>query len=57
MPADDWLKPNENHFKWGVVERIEALGYVPEIFLTLLGEILWLATKPGRQMQPKKNAS
>lgn len=32
MPADRWLNAEQNGFKWGVVERIEALGYVPEIF-------------------------
>ena len=37
MPADSWLEPNENDFKWGVVERIEALGYVPEIFFDPTG--------------------
>lgn len=32
MPADDWLTPAQNDMKWGVVERIEQLGYTPEIF-------------------------
>ena len=32
MPADPWLTPSENDLKWGLVERIEQLGYVPEIF-------------------------
>lgn len=32
MPADDWLSPAQNDMKWAVVERIEALGYTPEIF-------------------------
>lgn len=32
MPADPWLTPKENDLKWGLVERIEQLGYVPEIF-------------------------
>lgn len=32
MPADNWLTKEQNALKWGVVERIERLGYVPEIF-------------------------
>ena len=32
MPADPWLTDNENELKWGVVKRIEQLGYIPEIF-------------------------
>src|SRR5258706_1400522 len=32
MPADNWLTRQQNDLKWGVVERIERLGYVPEIF-------------------------
>jgi hypothetical protein len=32
MPADDWLPPNLNALKWGVVDEIEKLGYTPEIF-------------------------
>jgi hypothetical protein len=32
MPADVWLTPAQNDMKWGVVERIEQLGYTPEIF-------------------------
>jgi hypothetical protein len=32
MPADVWLTPEQNSMKWGVVERIEQLGYTPEIF-------------------------
>ena len=32
LPADPWLPPNLNDLKWGVVEEIEKLGYVPEIF-------------------------
>jgi hypothetical protein len=32
MPADRWLNPAQNDLKWGVVERIEQLGYTPEIF-------------------------
>ena len=32
MPADVWLTPEQNGMKWAVVERIEQLGYVAEIF-------------------------
>lgn len=32
MPADQWLTEKQNDLKWGVVEEIERLGYVPEIF-------------------------
>jgi hypothetical protein len=32
MPADAWLPDNLNRLKWGVVEEIGRLGYVPEIF-------------------------
>jgi hypothetical protein len=32
MPADTWLTREQNDMKWGIVERIEQLGYTPEIF-------------------------
>jgi hypothetical protein len=32
MPADPWLPDNLNRLKWGIVERIAGLGYLPEIF-------------------------
>ncbi len=32
MPADQWLTSKQNELKWGIVEEIEHLGYVPEIF-------------------------
>ena len=32
MPADEWLTPKQNQLKWGLVEEIEHLGYLPEIF-------------------------
>ncbi|HEX8107037.1 MAG TPA: nucleotide-binding protein [Kofleriaceae bacterium] len=32
MPADPWLTDNLNHLKWGVVDEIARLGYIPEIF-------------------------
>jgi hypothetical protein len=37
MPADRWLGPVQNELKWSLVDRIEALGYVPEIFLDPTG--------------------
>ena len=32
LPDDRWCSASENAFKWAVVERIEALGLVAEIF-------------------------
>jgi hypothetical protein len=32
MPADQWLDRKQNELKWGIVDEIERLGYVPEIF-------------------------
>jgi len=32
MPADQWLSPKQNELKWGIVEEIKRLGYMPEIF-------------------------
>lgn len=32
LPADSWLPANLNELKWAVVQEIEKLGYVPEIF-------------------------
>jgi hypothetical protein len=32
LPADPWLPAHLNRLKWGVVEEIEKLGYIPEIF-------------------------
>jgi hypothetical protein len=37
MPADRWLSSIQNDLKWGLVERIEQLGYTPEIFLDPTG--------------------
>jgi len=37
MPADPWLTPAQNELKWGLVERIEALHYLPEIFTDPMG--------------------
>lgn len=38
LPADPWLPPNLNDFKWGIVEEIEKLGYTPEIFTNPKGK-------------------
>lgn len=38
MPADQWLAPNQNDLKWGIVDEIERLGYVPEIFTNPRGK-------------------
>lgn len=32
LPADPWLPKNLNDLKWGIVEEIRKLGYLPEIF-------------------------
>jgi len=32
LPADPWLPPNLNALKWGIVDEIEKLGYIAEIF-------------------------
>jgi len=32
MPADQWLAPNQNDLKWGIVDEIEKLGCKTEIF-------------------------
>ena len=32
MPADVWLTDAQNELKWAVVERIEAIGFTPEVF-------------------------
>jgi hypothetical protein len=37
MPADEWLTETQNELKWGVVEQIEGLGFVPEIFFDPTG--------------------
>jgi hypothetical protein len=32
MPADQWLTRDQNDLKWGIVDQIESLGFVGEIF-------------------------
>lgn len=39
MPANQWLAPNQNQLKWGIVEEIEQLGYAPEIFFDPRGKL------------------
>lgn len=38
LPADHWLPANLNSLKWGIVEEIEKLGYIPEIFTNPKGK-------------------
>ena len=38
LPADRWLSPALNELKWGIVEQIEQLGYLPEIFANPTGK-------------------
>lgn len=38
LPADPWLPPNLNELKWGIVDEIEKLGYLPEIFTNPKGK-------------------
>jgi hypothetical protein len=38
LPADPWLPRNLNELKWGIVEEIEKLDYVPEIFTNPKGK-------------------
>src|SRR5438034_11584268 len=38
MPADQWLAPNQNDLKWGIVDEIERLGYKAEIFFDPRGK-------------------
>jgi hypothetical protein len=45
MPADQWLMPNQNDLKWAIVEEIERLGYVAEIFLSPKGKPSLVAGK------------
>jgi hypothetical protein len=38
LPADPWLPANLNDLKWGIVEEVEKLGYIPEIFTNRKGK-------------------
>jgi CAP12/Pycsar effector protein, TIR domain len=50
-PADRWLSPQQNGLKRSVIERIEAMGYMPEIFLdpsgrnSMVGAEAWTANR------------
>jgi hypothetical protein len=37
LPADEWLTLVQNELKWNLVDRVEALGYTPEMFLDPTG--------------------
>lgn len=45
MPADRWLTTSQNNLKWGIVERIEQLGYTPEIFTDPTGRTSLAASR------------
>jgi hypothetical protein len=38
LPADPWLPDNLNELKWGIVEEIVKLGFLPEIFTNPKGK-------------------
>jgi hypothetical protein len=46
LPADQWLGPQQNELKWGIVDEISRLGYVPEIFTNPKGMPGLAAGKP-----------
>ncbi len=54
MPADQWLTQNQNDLKWGIVDEIKRLGYLPEIFTNpkgmpgLAAGMAWSATDLDR---------
>ena len=39
LPADRWLPDNTNALKWAIVDKIEKLGYTPEIFTNPKGRV------------------
>lgn len=45
LPADQWLTQQENDTKWGIVSRVEALGYTTEIFFDPRGTTSIAASK------------
>lgn len=45
LPADQWLTQQENDTKWGIVSRVEALGYTTEIFFDPRGTTSISASK------------
>lgn len=38
LPADRWLSPSMNELKWAIVDEIENLGFVPEVFTNPRGD-------------------
>jgi hypothetical protein len=52
MPADEWLAPNQNELKWGIVEEIEKLGYPAEIFFDPRGKPGLAAAKAWSAREP-----
>jgi predicted nucleotide-binding protein with TIR-like domain len=57
MPANEWLAPNQNDLKWGIVDEIERLGYNAEIFFDprgrpgLAASKAWSALEADRTMR------
>ena len=45
LPADRWLTDSENEVKWAIVDAIEKLGYVTEIFFDPRGSTSIAASK------------
>jgi Predicted nucleotide-binding protein containing TIR-like domain len=45
LPADQWLTAQENETKWAIVSRVEALGYITEIFFDPRGTSSIAASK------------
>jgi hypothetical protein len=47
LPADQWLQPNLNRLKWGIVDEVEKLGFVPEVFTNPKGKPGLASAKSG----------
>ncbi|MGZ4841781.1 MAG: TIR domain-containing protein [Candidatus Angelobacter sp.] len=54
MPADQWLTPDQNDLKWGIVAEIEALGYMTEIFFDPRGKPGLAAAKAWSAVEADK---
>jgi len=52
MPADQWLTPDQNALKWGIVDKIESLGFVAEIFTDPRGPRVTPALSADRAWSP-----
>jgi hypothetical protein len=52
LAADHWLPDNLNALKWGVVEEIEKLGYMPEVFTNPRENRGWLPPGHGARRAP-----